>query len=41
MSEAFHDWLEECPVNWTKMSEGEPCSHQIEKEAYYNFWEDE
>ena len=31
MSEEFHDWLEQCPVTWSKKY----------GEATYTFWEDE
>ena len=31
MSEEFHDWLEQCPVAWSKKH----------GEATYTFWEDE
>ena len=31
MSDKFHDWLEECPVHWSKKH----------GENIYTFWEDE
>tara|TARA_R100001224_G_scaffold9248_1_gene4825 strand:+ start:269 stop:448 length:180 start_codon:yes stop_codon:yes gene_type:complete len=31
MSEEFHDWLEQCPVTWSKKY----------GEATYTFWEEE
>ena len=31
MSDEFHDWLEKCPVQWSKKH----------GEAIYTFWEEE